>query len=671
MRFCICAWIFFHASLLHAQTIPLARINVLLAEDRRAATPRDLTTLQVAARSTDSLTARLAIRALGRLERPAVLPSILPALNHRLPENRAEAANAAAQAAQGWKTAKTTPGVVTPGTLLSTLISNLEDEDEPGVRAAICESIGRLPFRDGGEADRAESALLDQARRARTVADRLGVAKGLEALVRLQSASRPPSARAIAALKAFMGLPAADGLVGDIPAPLVGDLRDARVRRLAIEALTTAGAVDAATLERGLSDADVQVRRLSVRAASAARIGSEQIVAALEDPAGMVRLEAVRALRSNGVEQACERLLGALNDVDASVVLLALDELGGCGSSPDAVARLEATANDLSTAGASRGWHRSAHAIVALAAASPDRAAAAIGQFTASRIWQLRVYAARAAAALKNRSLLEALAADADDNVAEAAIYGLITVSGHASDAVYVAALSRSGYQAIRAAAQALKGAPDSTSAVPALRAALDRLTTEGRANSTDARTALVETLTMLGASPTPPKTSVRSAAQASPDNLLRGPELRRLAAPRARVTIADVGTFDLALFTSEAPATVLRFAQLAESGYYNGLTFHRVVPNLIIQGGSPGANEFIGQADQMRDEVGLWPHVRGAVGISTRGRDTGDAQIFIDLVDSPRFDHEYTVFAQVLNGIDVVDRILEGDVIQRIDIIP
>jgi cyclophilin family peptidyl-prolyl cis-trans isomerase len=71
-----------------------------------------------------------------------------------------------------------------------------------------------------------------------------------------------------------------------------------------------------------------------------------------------------------------------------------------------------------------------------------------------------------------------------------------------------------------------------------------------------------------------------------------------------------------------------------------------------------------------MRDEVGLWPHVRGAVGVSTRGRDTGDAQIFVDLVDNPRLDHEYTVFAQVLNGIEIVDRILEGDVIERIEIV-
>jgi len=58
-------------------------------------------------------------------------------------------------------------------------------------------------------------------------------------------------------------------------------------------------------------------------------------------------------------------------------------------------------------------------------------------------------------------------------------------------------------------------------------------------------------------------------------------------------------------------------------------------------------------------------------VGISTRGRDTGDAQIFIDTVDNPRLDHDYTVFGQVLNGIEIVDRIREGDVIERIEIIP
>jgi len=61
---------------------------------------------------------------------------------------------------------------------------------------------------------------------------------------------------------------------------------------------------------------------------------------------------------------------------------------------------------------------------------------------------------------------------------------------------------------------------------------------------------------------------------------------------------------------------------------------------------------------------------VRGTLGVSTRGRDTGDAQIYVNLVDNPRLDHEFTVFAEVARGLDVVDRILEGDVIERVEIV-
>jgi cyclophilin family peptidyl-prolyl cis-trans isomerase len=123
-------------------------------------------------------------------------------------------------------------------------------------------------------------------------------------------------------------------------------------------------------------------------------------------------------------------------------------------------------------------------------------------------------------------------------------------------------------------------------------------------------------------------------------------------------------------LFGDEAPATIARFVRLARQGAYNGLTFHRVVPNFVIQGGSPGANEYMGDGPFMRDEVGLRTHARGTLGISTRGRDTGDAQIFVNVADNPRLDHNYTVFAEVTTGMDVVDGILEGDVIERVDVL-
>jgi cyclophilin family peptidyl-prolyl cis-trans isomerase len=130
------------------------------------------------------------------------------------------------------------------------------------------------------------------------------------------------------------------------------------------------------------------------------------------------------------------------------------------------------------------------------------------------------------------------------------------------------------------------------------------------------------------------------------------------------------LGSFTLALFPEEAPATTAIFAALADKGAYDGLTFHRVVPNFVLQGGSPGANEYDALTPQfMRDEVGALSHERGTLGISTRGRDTGDGQIFINLIDNFRLDHTYTVFARVTQGMDVVDKILEGDVIEGIRI--
>jgi cyclophilin family peptidyl-prolyl cis-trans isomerase len=136
------------------------------------------------------------------------------------------------------------------------------------------------------------------------------------------------------------------------------------------------------------------------------------------------------------------------------------------------------------------------------------------------------------------------------------------------------------------------------------------------------------------------------------------------------RFVMAGKGHFDLRLLVDEAPLSSLRVATRAREGYYNGLTFHRVVPNFVIQGGSPGANEYVGDALYMRDEVGTVAHRRGTVGISTRGRDTGDAQIFVNLVDLPRLNHVYTVFADVTSGMDVVDAILEGDVIERVELV-
>jgi cyclophilin family peptidyl-prolyl cis-trans isomerase len=543
---------------------------------------------------------------------------------------------------------------VTVGAVFDILTRQLVAESEPDVRATLLESIGRLPYARREQASRAETALVERAPMIRSIAERVGLARGLESLARLERSVYVPSPETIVALRSMSIPDGTDAASGP------------RVRRLALEALIRVHGADDFVVERAAQDGDPQVRRLAMRAASGgSELTTDLLARGLADSSPMVRIEALRALRVGDGEALCRAAVRAARDTTTAVAIVALDELSACGRSAEAVALLEGEVDDVSRAGLPRSWHPVGHALVALAIAAPDRAAPRLFAVAASRVWQLRMYAARAAAALADRTALEGLALDENDNVREAAIDGLARVAGHTADATYVAQLSRSGYQVLRAAARALEGGSPAVAGISALRGAFDRLTAEGRDNSAEARAAIVSALDSLGAPPRSPRRAPQSA-----DSELSADELRRLAAPRARIVVRDLGTIDVALIASEAPATVLRFARLAESGYYSGLTFHRVEPNFVVQGGSPGANEYIGAPAFMRDEIGHWPHVRGTVGLSTRGRDTGDAQFFIDLVDAPRLDHEYTVFGQVLNGLDMIDEILEGDVIERIDII-
>jgi cyclophilin family peptidyl-prolyl cis-trans isomerase len=147
--------------------------------------------------------------------------------------------------------------------------------------------------------------------------------------------------------------------------------------------------------------------------------------------------------------------------------------------------------------------------------------------------------------------------------------------------------------------------------------------------------------------------------------------EITALRGATMRLVMASGDTIDAELLTDEAPLTVARIARLARRGYYDGLTFHRVALNFVIQGGSPGANEYAGDGPYMRDELTARSHERGTFGISTRGRDTGDAQLFVNLVDNPRLDYDYTVWARVTRGLTAIDRIGEGDVIRRLEIRP
>jgi cyclophilin family peptidyl-prolyl cis-trans isomerase len=142
--------------------------------------------------------------------------------------------------------------------------------------------------------------------------------------------------------------------------------------------------------------------------------------------------------------------------------------------------------------------------------------------------------------------------------------------------------------------------------------------------------------------------------------------DLERLSRTSVLLEMKGGGRITIQLRPFDAPTNAARLAAMAREGKFNGLTFHRVAANFVVQGGSPGANEYSGQDKFTRDERGLLSHERGTVGLSTRGRDTGDGQIFINLVDNWRLDHTYTVLGEVTEGMNLVDAMLEGAVIER-----
>ncbi|MDQ6886003.1 MAG: peptidylprolyl isomerase [Gemmatimonadota bacterium] len=426
-----------------------------------------------------------------------------------------------------------------------------------------------------------------------------------------------------------------------------------------------------AALSEGSAHADARVRMFTGRARGRIRdpgFAARDALPALRpppvwpEPAWRLRYRRLTDARND-----CGALRAALRDDAWPVRLRAADLAPSSCASDEALAGRMRQWIDALPADASRrvrggvAWHAAAHAAVALARLRPEDARGRIEALSAHRQWQVRVYVARAAAILSDTSRLRALARDADDNVKEAAIGALSKLTGHEDDDVFLAALGAGGAQAVRAAAVALKGSPRAD-VPPAASDVFERWVARGIASARDARIALLEA---AGRPPTDDRPPV-VPAELPPEavRLALGAEVR------LRVSMARSsggGSFVVRLRGDVAPIMAARILALARAGYYDRLTWHRVEHDFVIQGGSPAASEYVGFRQYLRDELGTVPHGRGTVGMSTRGHDTGDAQWFVNLRDNRRLDRDYTVFAEVIRGIDVVDGILEGDVITSI----
>ena len=126
-------------------------------------------------------------------------------------------------------------------------------------------------------------------------------------------------------------------------------------------------------------------------------------------------------------------------------------------------------------------------------------------------------------------------------------------------------------------------------------------------------------------------------------------------------------GSFTIELLPEDAPLNVDNFIQLAKRHFFNGITVHRVVPNFVIQDGDPRGDGNGGPGYQIRCEINLAPYERGAVGMALSGKDTGGSQWFVTHSPQPHLDGGYTVFGNVVAGMNVVDSTARGDIIRSI----
>jgi len=554
----------------------------------------------------------------------------------------------------------------------------------PDVASLLLEDIGLARYEKTDQIREAEAFLVEGASHGASKPDGpilLGGMMGLEALYR-HHAGYPITEQALMFLRQMVRN----------SAPLV--------RRLALMALQTVRDHDTATLRAASIDSDPQVRRLVAGSLNLSDPEQARLGEILEtDDAFQVRYELLASVtRLVRQTHECAPFVARFKDLSPTVVMRAMDLLQPtCTDLDEAVAKLIGLVEKLTKTEDGDDWHIPARALAALARVKPDLTHERLAAAAKHAIWQVRATVAAASGGTGDATVAAALVRDAEPNVQTAALDALFRLRSADVVPAAIDVLEKGAdYQVLRMAAVVLKGLPDDakTAASDALLHALRRLTDHASDTSRDSRVAIIErlaetlepgrsflllpfatdfddhvnaavvkTLTAIGSGvPGQPAVKRRYPYQPDPAALT--------ALPRTAFIELETGTVTLQLLPDVASVTVARFVALVNQGYYNGLTFHRVVPNFVVQGGSPGANEYAGVSRYMRDEVGpQGVHLRGAVGISTRGGDTGDGQIFIDLVDLPRLDRDYTVFAYVTTGMGLVDNLLEGAKIKGISV--
>lgn len=138
----------------------------------------------------------------------------------------------------------------------------------------------------------------------------------------------------------------------------------------------------------------------------------------------------------------------------------------------------------------------------------------------------------------------------------------------------------------------------------------------------------------------------------------------------KAYIDMEKGGTVEIELFEKDAPNTVANFEKLANSGFYNGLTFHRVIEGFVAQGGCPYGTGTGGPGYTIKCEINPNKHERGSLAMAHAGRDTGGSQFYIAYEPQPHLDGQHTVFGKVVKGMNFVDEIHQGDKMAHVKVV-
>jgi cyclophilin family peptidyl-prolyl cis-trans isomerase/HEAT repeat protein len=412
-------------------------------------------------------------------------------------------------------------------------------------------------------------------------------------------------------------------------------------------------------LIRRAEDPDVRVRLASVRGLG--RFEEDEaraaVRSALRDSDGRVRVEAVRAASATTPLPSITPLL---DDPDGNVRITALEALGRIGDRNAAIALLRSRF----TASVEREREVAALAISARLHAGieaggntipdPDRLdlIALANQLLQSGTWTERAIAGSVLAGIADSTLWARVLRD-DPRVA------------------------LQGVEPWLQTRLALRGGRDSTLAEertelgrllasqdPVLRTGVfEALTAWAGDSTTAARLLMAARLTVPDMRPDPRRPPMSMDDYAT---------ILRWAKRDHRVEIlTEKGPIRLRLFATEAPLTCWNFVRLADSGFYDRGRWHRIVPDFVVQDGCPRGDGSGGPGYTIRCEINEHRYVEGALGMALSGKDTGGSQFFITISPQPHLDGRYTVFGQMIEGSEVLGRLVQGDRIESVRSMP